>query len=157
MNIQKPTYLIAGGRGRNILSTFHIIAAIVRDIGQAKPIIAYVGVASLSDNWLIYLIISGLLRIMGHCQVRRILIAPKNADLNRAREALESADIVFLSGGDMEAGMKILEEKNMVGFFQELSRKGALFVGASAGSIMLANEWVKWRNPHDESTMWHRY
>ena len=152
MNIQKPMYLIAGGGGRNILSTFHIIKAIVRDMGKAKPTIAYVGVASLGDNWSIYLIISGLLRVICHCQVRRILIAPKNADLDKAQEALESADIVFLSGGDMEAGMKILEEKNMVGFFQELSRKGKLFVGASAGSIMLANEWGNWRNQHDEST-----
>ncbi|MCX6002895.1 MAG: Type 1 glutamine amidotransferase-like domain-containing protein, partial [Chloroflexi bacterium] len=152
MKIQKPMYLIAGGGGRNILSTFHIIAAIVRDVGKEKPTIAYIGVASLSDNWFICLIISGLLRVMCHCQVRRILIAPKNADLDKAKKALELADIVFLSGGDMEAGMKILEEKNMVGFFQELSRKGKLFIGASAGSIMLANEWVNWSNPDDEST-----
>jgi hypothetical protein len=123
INIQKPTYLIAGGRGRNILSTFHIIEVIVRYIGKAKPTIAYVGVASLGDNWFIYLIISDLLRVMCHCQVQRILIAPKNADPDKAQEALESADMVFLSGGDMEAGMKILEEKNMVGFFRNSPEK----------------------------------
>lgn len=152
MNIQKPIYLMAAGHGGSIRSTFLIMRTIIRDIGKAKPIIAYVGVASRADNRVVYLMISGIMKAACNCQVTRVLIAPKNADLNKAREALQSADAVFMSGGDMEAGMKILEEKNMVGFFRDLSKKDKLFFGASAGSIMLANEWVRWRDPNDEST-----
>ena len=49
-------------------------------------------------------------------------------------------------------GMQILAEKNLVVFLQGLYKQGKLFFGASAGSIMLAGEWVRWRDPHDDST-----
>jgi cyanophycinase-like exopeptidase len=152
MNIKKPVYLLAGGRGKKIFSTFQLFGTIVRDAGKKDPVIAYVGVASLGDNPVMYSIISALIRLNCRCRVKRVLIAPENADLAKARAILESADIVFMSGGDMAAGMTILEEKKMVRYLQELYEKGKTFVGVSAGSIMLANEWVKWENPDDEST-----
>jgi cyanophycinase-like exopeptidase len=151
MSSQKPMYLIAGGRGRKIFSSFRIFKDIVRDTGKKKPVIAYIGVASLGDNPLVFQIVSALLRLNCSCQISRVLIAPDNADLNKARKVLESADIIFFSGGDVEAGMKILEEKNMAGYFRGLSSKGKLFAGVSAGSILLADEWVKWTNPDDDS------
>jgi hypothetical protein len=65
---------------------------------------------------------------------------------------LQSADGIFFSGGDMEAGMQILKEKNMVGFFRDLVKKDKLFIGVSAGSITMVKEWVRLRNPDDDST-----
>ena len=47
-----------------------------------------------------------------------------------------------MSGGDVEAGMKVLEEKGLTEFFVELFKRGKLFFGASAGSIILARKWV---------------
>ena len=141
MNTARPVYLLAGGRGGNASSTAGIFRSVMLETGKEKPLIAYVGVAS-GDNWGFYLMISQMLKKAGSCRVERVLIAPKKADLDKARESLQSADAVFMSGGDVEAGMKVLEEKNLVEFFQGLYRKGGLFFGASAGSIMLAREWV---------------
>jgi len=152
MNTQKPIYLLAGGRGRKILTTISNVRNIIKGINKVKPGIAYVGVASLKDNWLIYFIISILIKAGCDCRLTRILIAPKNADLNRAREMLQSADAIFISGGDVEVGMQVLKEKNMVGFFRDLAKKNKLFIGVSAGSIIIAKEWVRWRNPNDDST-----
>ena len=57
MKSQQPVYLLAGGRGRTILSTFAIARNIIKSTGKKKPLVAYVGAASLKDNWLIYAIV----------------------------------------------------------------------------------------------------
>jgi peptidase E len=151
MNIRKPIYLMGAGHGRGMRSTFCILRLIIKDIGKVKPTVAYVGVAN-GDNIVAYLMISVMMKLARNCRVKRVLIASKKADISKAREALQSADAIFMSGGDVDAGMKVLKEKNMVRFFQDLSKQDKLFFGASAGSIMLATEWVRWRDPHDDST-----
>jgi cyanophycinase-like exopeptidase len=75
-----------------------------------------------------------------------------HADIPKAKEILESADIVFVSGGDVNAGMNVLREKNMLDFLGNLYDSGKLFFGTSAGAIMLANEWVRWPDPEDASS-----
>lgn len=149
MNVPKPVYLIAGGRDRKSFES--IIKTILKDTGKIQPIIAYVGVAS-GDNWPFYLMMSAMIKEAGDCQIRRVLITPKKADLNKAQAVLESADAIFMSGGDVEAGMRVLEEKNMAGLLTDLFKRGKILFGVSAGSIMLAREWVRWREPEDDST-----
>ena len=152
MNPQQPIYLFAGGRGRSILTTFSNIGKIIKNIGKEKPDIALVGVASLKDNWLIYVIMSALIKSGCKCRINRVVIAPRNADIEKAREILRKADAVFISGGDAEVGMQILKEKNMVEFLQDLARQDKLFLGGSAGTIMMCREWVRWKDPDDDST-----
>jgi len=149
MNAPKPVYLIAGGKGRKSFKS--IIKMIREDTGKTKPAVAYVGVAS-GDSLPFYLMMSAMIKEAGDCQIRRALIAPKKADLNKARAILESADAIFISGGDVEAGMRVLQEKDMTGFLTGLFKQGKVFFGVSAGSIMLAREWVRWRDSEDDST-----
>lgn len=149
MNVTKPVYLIAGGRDRRSFKS--IIKMIREDTGKSKPTIAYVGVAS-GDSLPFYLMMSPMIKETGDCQIKRVLIAPKKADLNKAQAILESADAIFVSGGDVEAGMHVLDEKDMTGFLTGLFRRGKVFFGSSAGSIMLGREWVRWRDPDDDST-----
>ena len=145
----KPIYLLAGGRGSK--SPDSIFKSVFQDTGKSKPTIAYVGVAN-GDDWGFYLMVSRMIKSAGNCQISRVLIAPKNADLDKARAALESADAIFMSGGDVEAGMQILQERNLTGIFADLFKRGKIFFGSSAGSIILAREWVRWRDPDDDST-----
>jgi peptidase E len=151
MSTQKPVYLIAGGRSEGTRSFSHVTQAMLKDIGKVKPVFAYIGVAT-GDNWGFYKMISSMLKRACSCQINRVLIASKKADLDEARAAMQTADAIFMSGGDMEVGMQILAQKNMVEFFLDLSRQDKLFFGVSAGSIMLANEWVRWSDPDDESS-----
>jgi hypothetical protein len=44
------------------------------------------------------------------------------------------------------------EEKSMLGFLNDLYRQGKPFFGISAGAIMLAEKWVRWRDPDDDSS-----
>jgi cyanophycinase-like exopeptidase len=152
LNNKKPVYLMAAGKNGSIRRTFLIMQDIIRKTGQAKPTVAFVGVASFKDNWLIYFVISSFIRTFCKCRVKRVVIAPPNADLNKAREILKSADTVFMSGGDVSVGMQVLKQKNMVGYFQELFQQGKQFFGGSAGSILMTREWIQWRDPNDDST-----
>jgi peptidase E len=152
MNTQQPLYLLAGGRGHDIMVTLSNVRKIINNIGKTRPTIAFVGAASMKDNWLVYAIISMFINAGCNCRIKRVVIAPGKADLNKARNILQTSDAVFMSGGDVEVGMQVLREKNMIGFLQELAKQGKLFLGVSAGSIMMAKEWVRWKNPQDDST-----
>jgi hypothetical protein len=57
-----------------------------------------------------------------------------------------------MSGGDVEEGMRILEERQLLPFLRALYEAGKPFFGISAGSIMLAREWVRWDNPDDDAS-----
>ena len=151
MSNRKPLYLLSGGREGNSKSTNQIVQAVFRETSEMSPNIAYVGVAS-DDNRIFYQFIAGIMKKAGDCKVHRVLICSPKADLSKAKEILESADAIFISGGDVEMGIQILVEKNMAIFLQGLYKQGKLFFGASAGSIMIAREWVRWKDQNDDST-----
>jgi peptidase E len=65
---------------------------------------------------------------------------------------IEDCQIVFISGGDVEAGMKVLVEKGMMDFLRNQYREGKPFFGLSAGSIMLAKNWVRWSDSQADSS-----
>jgi peptidase E len=149
-NSMKPIYLLAGGRpGRR--RTPDLIQAFFGESGIVAPKVAYVGTASDDDRWFFNFISKELMRA-GAGRINHALIAPTNADLKKARNIITSADIVFFSGGDVERGMEVLQEKGMVDFLLQLYQGGKPFFGASAGSIMLAKEWIRWRDPDDDAT-----
>jgi peptidase E len=57
-----------------------------------------------------------------------------------------------MSGGDVEEGMRILVERGMMDFLRDQYRRGKPFFGMSAGSIMLAKQWVRWVGPETDSS-----
>jgi peptidase E len=146
INMSKPIYLMAGRGGNNAA----IIRSVLKESGRPRPSVAYVGVAS-GDDWGFYLMVSRTIKAAGDCTVKRVVLASSKADLNKARETLESADVIFMSGGDVEEGMQVLQKKDLGGFLVDLFRQGKVFFGMSAGSIMLAREWVRWPDPEDDS------
>jgi cyanophycinase-like exopeptidase len=84
-----------------------------------------------------------------------VMLAPlcgRRGNPKKAQAVLDASDIVFISGGDVDEGMKVLEEKEMTGFLQRLHRSGKLFFGISAGSIMLAQKFIRWRNSQDDES-----
>ena len=147
----KPVYLFAGGRSGNRKKQNVLLQMMYREYGIASPMVAYSGTAS-GDDKTFFKFIAGELTQAGADKVTHAVIAPAGADIKKARSVLEAADIVFVSGGDVEAGMDVLQEKNMIGFLNELYRQGKPFFGISAGAIMLASRWVRWRDPDDDDS-----
>jgi dipeptidase E len=147
-----PTFLIAGGRGRERLRGPDPIAQVViRRAGVRRPRIAYIGAAS-GDNAAFRLLIGGILKKAGAGEVTLAPLCGRRGSTDAAQEVLSAADLVFVSGGDVEAGMKVLEEKKMVPVLRDLHRHGTPFFGISAGSIMLARAWVRWTDPRDDES-----
>jgi cyanophycinase-like exopeptidase len=147
-----PTHLIAGGRGRERLRGPDPIAqGVIRRTGVQRPRVAYVGAAS-GDNAAFRLLIGGILKKAGAGEVTLAPLCGRKGNANAAREVLEAADLVFVSGGDVEEGMKVLEEKGMIPFLRRLHANGTPFFGISAGSIMLARSWVRWADPKDDDS-----
>lgn len=152
MTNPRAIHLYASGHGKSARATLASVAKLLGTLGKARPTVAFIGVASMKDSWLVYFVISRLLMRKVACRVVRVVIAPAKADLERAREQCRAADVVFFSGGDVEVGARILREKGMVDFFRELARTDKLVFGISAGSILLGREWVRWRDASDDST-----
>jgi cyanophycinase-like exopeptidase len=148
MNNRKPLYLLAGGRGSSNQAIFKTIFA---ETGKASPVIAYVGAAN-EDDQRFFGFMGAEIKGTGSCVLNQVLLASKKADLAKAREILSAADAVFMAGGDVEAGMEIVQKKGLTDFFRSLFDQGKLFFGVSAGSIMLADQWVRWSDPDDDST-----
>jgi cyanophycinase-like exopeptidase len=148
----KPVYLLAGGGLRNPRRDPDPLAKEALDqAGIKDPSVAYVGAAS-GDNAGFCGMISRLLMKAGAKEVRLAPLCGSSADPQKARRVIESCHTVFLSGGDVEAGMDILAETGMIDFLRDQYRQGKFFFGLSAGSIMLARSWIRWRDPEDESS-----
>ena len=144
-------YLLAGGRPSNRETQLSLIKKVFEGNGLSSPTVAYVGAAN-GDDESFFNRMADIIKAAGARSVKHALISPEDADLKMARSILESVDIIFVSGGDVEEGMNVLEEKGMIDVLCKLHQKGKPFFGISAGSIMLAERWVRWRNPDDDST-----
>jgi peptidase E len=147
---EKPAdiFLIAGGpQSKN---TKAILAEALAQTKKKAPAIAYIGTAS-GDNKEFFLMLRQIIMAAGAGSVTLVPIV-RRFDPDKARGILFASDVVFISGGDVDLGMKYLRKQKLVPFFRELYNRGKLFCGISAGAIMLCRNWMHWRKPDDDNT-----
>jgi len=142
-------FLIAGDPGSRRQDP--LLAVILERIGMVRPNVVYIGAAS-NDSRVFFLWIAALLKKAGAGSVRLAALASRRADPDKARQQIRAADIVFVSGGDVELGMSVLERTGVAALLREQHRAGKFFIGLSAGSIMLARSWVRWSDAADDAT-----
>jgi cyanophycinase-like exopeptidase len=143
-------FLFAGGRDSIKRGADPLLVRAFSLLGLEKPEVAYVGAAS-SDNRVFFMWIKGMLKKAGAGNVRLAALASRRADPAKARLLLQKADLVFVSGGDVELGMKVLEQSGTAKLLKELCQAGKPFIGVSAGSIMLARSWVRWPDADNDA------
>jgi cyanophycinase-like exopeptidase len=149
---REALYLIAGGRGiARPRGPDPLLQAVVRQAGVSRPRVAYVGAAS-GDNPAFRLLVGRMLEKAGAGDVTLAPLCGRRADVEKARAVLEAADLVFISGGDVEEGMRVLQSRDMLPFLRKMLRAGKPFFGVSAGSIMLARTWVRWTDPKNDDS-----
>jgi len=144
-----PALLVAGGRPLNPSAMAAMMSQAFR--GVEKPMVAYIGTAN-KDNPAFFQMMKALLKKAGADKVVFVHLAKKNPDLDAAREVLAGADLIFLSGGEVEDGMDWLNRHGLAGFLTELYRSGKRFMGVSAGVIMMGTHWVHWDVEGDDNT-----
>jgi peptidase E len=145
MRRPQTVHLIGGGPGTLRALRKHFRAAL-EEIGAKRPLVAYVGAAT-DDNRAFYTMIRGSLSLSG-ARFRLAKMASSRASATEARALLEECDLIFMSGGDVDHGMRVLRDKDMLPTFRRLAQAGKPMFGISAGSIMLAREWVRF--PDDD-------
>lgn len=145
MSLRKPTTLMAGGHGSADFGTTPYLAEALRATGKPKPIALYLGAAS-GDHRSFGTALVGVIAAAGAGRVLWPKLVGRPRDRSGVRTALEAVDLVFLGGGDVEQGMDVLREADLVADVRAAAERGAVFAGMSAGSIMLGERWVRW--PH---------
>jgi peptidase E len=138
-------HLIGGGPGTVLALRRHFKEAIA-SLSRPRPLVAYVGVAT-DDNRGFYTMVRGALA-HGGARMELARIASPRASASDARKLLQDCDMVFVSGGDVERGMDVLHARDMAGTIVAMARAGKPMFGISAGSLMLARDWVRF--PDDD-------
>jgi peptidase E len=120
---------------------------VFEECGRRSPSIAYLGAASGDDRrffgWASDLFAkSGAGNVTLATTIRRF-------DRRAFERTCEVADAVFVSGGDVEEGMKVVGRRSLAPFLRELYRSGKVLFGISAGSIMLARAWIAFEDDDD--------
>jgi len=147
----KPIYLIAGGspgETRQVTEDFHTA---LEACGKPNPKVAYVGTAN-HDNKMFFQYMKHPMMKAGAGEVKLVPIANKRTDEAAVKRMLSEADLVFLSGGEVEDGMVWLKRYDLDVFLTGLYHSGKPFLGVSAGAIMMGQHWVHWDKEDDDDT-----
>lgn len=119
----------------------HLKAVLPAPQGSRKPLVAYVGAASGDAAWFQKMIGDEVARV--GARMKPVKLASPRSKVSTAKGVLEDCNLVFVSGGDVEAGMNVLHERGVLPVFRALAREGRPILGISAGSIMLGRAWVR--------------
>jgi peptidase E len=144
------TFRLAGGGPGAVLALRRHFKAALDALQRPKPLVAYVGAAS-DDNRGFFTMLRASLGA-GGARVKLARMASPRSSASEAKALLEECDLVFMSGGDVEHGMKVLHDRDLAGVLVALGRAGKPMFGISAGSLMLGREWVRFPDEDDEST-----
>jgi peptidase E len=148
--MRKKIYLLAGGPDGSEKIVGQLKTAL-QECGRPAPSVAYIGTAS-GDSRSFMKWFEKPLKAAGAGEVRMVPLLARQASRREAEEILAGSDAVFLSGGEVEDGMKGLDA-GMRKFLRQLLEDGRLFIGLSAGTIMMCRAWPHWddEDNHPES------
>jgi peptidase E len=142
--------LLAGGHAWRGRGADPALAEALRMADGHAPRVAYIGAANGDDvqfrRWG-----ETVLRGAGAGEILNVALM-RGGSAASVAAALARAEVVFLSGGDVEAGMAAVHHRGVGPRLRELHAAGVPFIGVSAGSIMLGSFWVRWRSPNDDAT-----
>lgn len=147
MSKRKPIFLIAGDPSSRRTGPDPLLRTVFDNCGVSSPSIAYIGAASADDRGFF----DWARRIFAKSGSGTVTLAPtvRRFERHSFEKTCETADAVYVSGGDVEEGMNVVVRRKIAPFLSDLYRGGKLVFGLSAGSIMLARAWVRWRDDDD--------
>ncbi|HEY2114234.1 MAG TPA: Type 1 glutamine amidotransferase-like domain-containing protein [Candidatus Angelobacter sp.] len=129
----KPLYLLADSQLFFWKSGGDSLAEKIRaDLDSGKPSAAYIG-ASNGDQPEFYTLFVAAMESMGIFDCRSMPSQPAREDT----AFLEDADLIVLSGGDVERGWQVFEQNGLKEMLPRKRFDGAILLGVSAGAVQL--------------------
>ena len=129
----QPLYLLADSQLLFIGSKGDTLAERIRtDLHASSPRAAYVG-ASNGDQPEFYSLFLGAMESMEISNCRMVPSQPSREDIS----FLENADLVVLSGGNVEQGWHVFEQNGLKELLPRKRFDGAVLIGVSAGAVQL--------------------
>ncbi len=133
-------YLIAGGAGSN---NDNFIQKGFCETGRRDPSVAYIGTASGDSRRFLNSHIFPMLKRAGAGKVTLVPLVGQQSGSEEARNILLESDVVFVSGGEVEDGIRNIPADVRV-LLRQLCDMGKVFMSVSAGTIMLGIAWPHW-------------
>jgi hypothetical protein len=129
----KPLYLLADSQLLFVKNGGDSLAERIRaDLDSANPKAAYIG-ASNGDQPEFYSLFQAAMESMGISNCRLVPSQPSREDIS----FLENADLIVLSGGDVERGWQVFEQNGLKELVPRKRFDGAVLMGVSAGAVQL--------------------
>jgi hypothetical protein len=129
----KPLYLLADSQLFFWKSDSNSLAERVRaDLDSSSPKAAYIG-ASNGDQPEFYSLFQAAMEAMGISNCRSVPSQPSREDIS----FIEEADLILLSGGDVERGWRTFEQNGLKELVPRKRFDGAILMGVSAGAVQL--------------------
>jgi len=147
----KPIYLLSGGGPGESGQMIEDYRMVFNAFDTPNPNIAYVGAAN-HDNKLFFQFMKKPMTSAGAGEIKLVHISGKHTDAAKAKNMLSEADIIFLSGGEVEDGIVDLKRYGLDECLTGLYEAGKPFIGVSAGAIMMGSHWVHWDKEGDDNT-----
>lgn len=146
---EKPALLLAGGRQTAEADMVRMLSRAFNQI--EKPKAAYIGAAN-KDNIIFFERMKSLLKRAGADRVDAVKLSANKIKPEQVKNTLSRADVIFISGGEVEDGMDAIRKHRLFDFIKELFAQGKQFVGISAGTIMMGTHWMRCKKPDDYDT-----
>lgn len=134
-------YLLAGAGPATSRRSVRYHRACIAATGTPRPTIAYVGAASDDDRSF-----AAMLRALVFGPGARVVLVEltrRAVPTSTLRSRLAAADLVFFTGGDVERGMALIDDRALAPYLRELARAGKPMEGISAGAILLGRHWLR--------------
>jgi cyanophycinase len=129
----KPLYLLADSQLLFWKSDTGSFAERIRaELDSVSPKAAYIGAAN-SDQPEFYSLFVGAMEGMGIFNCRMVPSQPLREDIL----FMEEADLILLSGGNVERGWQVFEQNGLNDLIPRKRYDGAVLIGVSAGAIQL--------------------
>ncbi|MGB8131374.1 MAG: Type 1 glutamine amidotransferase-like domain-containing protein [Candidatus Angelobacter sp.] len=129
----KPLYLLADSQLFFWKSDSGSLAErVCADLDSRSPKAAYIG-ASNSDQPEFYSLFVAAMETMEISNCRLVPSQPSREDIS----FLEDADLILLSGGDVERGWQVFEQNGLKELVPRKRFDGAVLMGVSAGAVQL--------------------
>jgi len=127
----KPLYLLADSQLLFVKGGGDSLAERIRaDLDSANPKAAYIG-ASNGDQPEFYSLFQAAMESMGISNCRLVPSQPSREDIS----FLENAELIVLSGGDVERGWQVFEQNGLKELVPRKRFDGAVLMGVSAGAV----------------------